>query len=41
MLGPETAGRIMEHYILEDAGEQRLKHVSESVRLSRLVPPGR
>ena len=40
MLGPETVGRIKDHYVLEDAGEHRLKNVSEPVRICRLVPPG-
>ena len=40
MLGPETAGRVKGRYVLEDAGEHRLKNVSESVRVFRLVPPG-
>jgi class 3 adenylate cyclase len=40
MLGPETAGRVKGRYVLEDTGEHRLKNVSESVRVFRLVPPG-
>ena len=40
MLGPETAGRVKDHYVLEDAGEHRLKNVLEPVGVFRLVPPG-
>ncbi|HXZ44358.1 MAG TPA: adenylate/guanylate cyclase domain-containing protein [archaeon] len=40
MLGPETAERVRGNYVLEDVGEQRLKNVSEPVRVFRLVPPG-
>ena len=39
-VGPLTAERIKDHYVLEDAGEHRLKNVSEPVRVFRLVPPG-
>lgn len=40
MIGPETAERVKANYVLEDAGEHRLKNVSEPVRVFRLVPPG-
>jgi class 3 adenylate cyclase len=40
MLGPETAERVKQQYVLEDGGEHRLKNVSEPVRTFRLVPPG-
>jgi len=40
MVGPKTAARIKGHYVQEDAGEHRLKNVSEPVRVLRLVPPG-
>jgi len=40
MVGPQTAERIRQHYVLEDAGEHRLKNVSEPVRVFRLVQPG-
>lgn len=40
MLGSETAERVRDNYVLEDAGEHRLKNVSEPVRVFRLVPPG-
>ena len=40
MIGPETAARIRDRFVLEDAGEHRLKNVSEPVRVFRLVPPG-
>lgn len=40
MVGPETAERIKDHYVLEDTGDHQLKNVSEPVRVFRLVPPG-
>lgn len=40
MIGPETASRIHGRYVLEDAGEHRLKNVSEPVHVFRLVLPG-
>ena len=40
MVGSETAERIMNHYVLQDAGEHNLKNVSKPVRVFRLVPPG-
>ena len=40
MVGPETAARIKEHYVLQDAGEHQLKNVSQPVHVYRLVPPG-
>lgn len=40
MVGPETAERIKEQYVLQDTGEHQLKNVSEAVRVFRLVPPG-
>ena len=40
MVGPETAERIKEHYVLQDAGEHQLKNVSQPVHVFRLVPPG-
>ena len=40
MLGAETAERVRANYVLEDAGEHRLKNVSEPVRIFRLVLPG-
>ena len=40
MVGPETAERIKDHYVLQDAGEHKLKNVSAAVRVFRLVPPG-
>lgn len=39
-VGPETAERIKEHYVLEDAGMHQLKNVSQPVHVFRLVPPG-
>jgi class 3 adenylate cyclase/HAMP domain-containing protein len=40
MVGPETAERIKEQYVLQDAGEHQLKNVSQPVHVYRLVPPG-
>lgn len=40
MVGPETAERIKEHYVLQNTGEHQLKNVSQPVRVFRLVPPG-
>ncbi|HEY1269495.1 MAG TPA: adenylate/guanylate cyclase domain-containing protein [Candidatus Binatia bacterium] len=40
MIGPETAARIRDRFVLEDAGEHRLKNVSDPVHVFRLVPPG-
>jgi class 3 adenylate cyclase/HAMP domain-containing protein len=40
LVGPETARRIQDHYILEDRGVHQLKNVSGPVRLFRLVPTG-
>ena len=40
MVGPETAERIKDHYVLEDTGAHRLKNVAEPVRVFRLVLPG-
>jgi class 3 adenylate cyclase/HAMP domain-containing protein len=40
MVGPETAERIKEQYVLQDAGEHQLKNVSQPVHVFRLVPPG-
>jgi class 3 adenylate cyclase/HAMP domain-containing protein len=40
VVGPETAERIKEHYVLQDTGEHQLKNISQPVRVFRLVPPG-
>jgi class 3 adenylate cyclase len=40
MLGPQTAERIKGHYVLEDAGEHRLKNVSDPVHVFCPVHPG-
>jgi class 3 adenylate cyclase/HAMP domain-containing protein len=39
-VGPETAARIRDHYVLEDVGEHQLKNVAQPVRVYRLVPAG-
>jgi class 3 adenylate cyclase len=37
-VGPETAARIRDQYVLEDTGEHLLKNVAQPVRIYRLVP---
>jgi class 3 adenylate cyclase len=39
-VGPETAARIRDQYVLEDTGEHQLKNVAQPVRVYRLVPAG-
>ena len=39
-VGPETAARIRDQYVLEDTGEHLLKNVAQPVRIYRLVPAG-
>ncbi len=39
-VGPETAARIKDRYVLEDTGEHALKNVARPVRVFRLVPAG-
>ena len=39
-IGPETAARIRDQYVLEDTGEHQLKNVAQPVRVYRLVPAG-
>ncbi len=39
-IGPETAERVKQHYVLEDTGEHHLKNVAAPVRVFRLVPAG-
>ena len=39
-VGPETAARIRDQYVLEDTGEHPLKNVAQPVRIYRLVPAG-
>jgi len=39
-VGPETAERIKDQYVLQDTGEHQLKNVSQPVRVYRLVPAG-
>ncbi len=40
IVGPETAARIKDQYVLQDGGEHQLKNVSQPVHVFRLVPPG-
>lgn len=40
LVGPETAKRIQDHFVLEDTGDHQLKNVSGPVRLFRLMPAG-
>jgi class 3 adenylate cyclase/HAMP domain-containing protein len=40
MVGPETAKRIQDAYVLHDTGEHQLKNFSHLIRVYRLVPAG-
>jgi class 3 adenylate cyclase/HAMP domain-containing protein len=40
VVGPETAARVRQRFVLEALGERALKNVSAPVRCFRLVPPG-
>lgn len=40
MVGPVTAERIQDHFVLADTGYHELKNVSEPIRVFRLIPPG-
>ena len=40
VVGPETAGRIRLHFVLESLGERSFKNVSAPVRVYRVIPPG-
>jgi class 3 adenylate cyclase len=40
VVGPETAARVRQRFVLELVGDRTLKNVSAPVRCYRLVPPG-
>jgi class 3 adenylate cyclase/HAMP domain-containing protein len=40
VVGPATAERIRQHFVLESLGEQRFKNVSMPLRVFRVIPPG-
>lgn len=40
VVGPVTAARIRQHFVLESLGERRFKNVSQPLHVFRLIPPG-
>jgi class 3 adenylate cyclase/HAMP domain-containing protein len=40
IVGPPTAERIRQHFVLESLGEQTFKNVSQPIRVFRVIPPG-
>lgn len=40
IVGPSTAERIRQHFVLESLGEQTFKNVSQPIRVFRVIPPG-
>src|SRR5262249_1237827 len=40
VVGPATAERIRQHFVLESLGEQTFKNVSHPIRVYRVIPPG-
>jgi class 3 adenylate cyclase/HAMP domain-containing protein len=40
VVGPATAERIQQHFVLESLGEQAFKNVSQPIRVYRVIPPG-
>ena len=40
VVGPATAERIRQHFVLESLGEQMFKNVSQPIRVYRVIPPG-
>jgi class 3 adenylate cyclase/HAMP domain-containing protein len=40
VVGPATAERIRQHFVLESLGEQTFKNVSQPIRVYRVIPPG-
>jgi class 3 adenylate cyclase len=40
IVGPPTADRIRQHFVLESLGEQTFKNVSQPIRVFRVIPPG-
>src|SRR5437660_585547 len=40
VVGPATAERIRQHFVLESLGAQMFKNVSQPIRVYRVIPPG-
>jgi class 3 adenylate cyclase len=40
VVGPTTAERIRQHFVLESLGERTFKNVSRPIRVFRIIPPG-
>jgi class 3 adenylate cyclase/HAMP domain-containing protein len=40
VVGPTTAERIRNHFVLESGGERTFKNVSQPIRVYRVIPPG-
>jgi hypothetical protein len=40
IVGPTTAERIRQHFVLESLGERTFKNVSQPVHVYRVIPPG-
>ena len=40
IVGPATAERIRQHFVLESLGERTFKNVSQPVAVFRVIPPG-
>jgi class 3 adenylate cyclase/HAMP domain-containing protein len=40
VVGPVTAERIQQHFVLESLGERSFKNVSQAIRVFRVIPPG-
>src|SRR5262245_41701373 len=39
VVGPATAGRIRQHFVLETLGERTFKNVSQPINVFRVIPP--
>jgi class 3 adenylate cyclase/HAMP domain-containing protein len=40
IVGPTTASRIRQHFVLESLGERTFKNVSQPIHVYRVIPPG-
>jgi class 3 adenylate cyclase/HAMP domain-containing protein len=40
IVGPDTAERIRQHFVLESLGERTFKNVSQPIRVYKVIPPG-
>jgi len=40
VVGPATAERIRQHFVLESLGPQTFKNVSQPINVYRVIPPG-